>query len=64
MRNMEHVMTVKYLGESVPLQQTVFSWQRKYSQISLKTCSIRDVGEVAVVAVNMWLFKFKLVKVK
>lgn len=22
MRNMEHVMTVKYLGESVPLQQT------------------------------------------
>lgn len=53
MRNMEHVMTVKYLGESVPLQQTVFSWQRKYSQISLETCSIRDVDEVAVVAVDM-----------
>lgn len=52
MGNMEHILMVKYLGESVLLLQTVLSWQRKYSQISLKTCSIRDVGEVAMAAVT------------
>lgn len=52
MGNVEHVMTVKYLGESVLLLQTVFSWQRKYSQISLNTWSVRDVGEMAMAAVT------------
>lgn len=52
MGNVEHVITVKYLGESVPLLQTVFSWQRKYSQISLNTWSVRDVGEMAMAAVT------------
>lgn len=52
MGNVEHVMTVKYLGGSVLLLQTVFSWQRTYSQISLNTWSVRDVGEMAMAAVT------------